>query len=241
MNRRVRSVITRSDVIIEVLDARFPELTRNREIEHLIKKKGKFLVFALNKADLVTKEWAEEWKKRLSKEAPVVFTSAKKRWGTRMLRDLIRSLTEKKPLYIGVVGFPNTGKSSLINVLVGRSSAGVSPKPGFTKGEQIIRLSKGVYLIDSPGDFDVKDEVIQLITGAKDPSKAVNPELTAELIIKNLNRYGDLPFSSLEEYAVKKRFLLKGGEPDLIRAAVDVIRRFQRGEFTKNYSWINEL
>ena len=241
LNKRLLRVLSQSDVVLEVLDARFPDLTRIRAVENYVKKKGKGLIFVLNKVDLVSKEYAEDWKKILSREAPTVFVSTKKRWGTRILRKTIKSLTEKRPLYVGVVGYPNVGKSSLINVLVGRHAAGVSPKPGFTRGEQLLKLARGIYLIDTPGVVDTDEETLLLLVGGKDPSRAKDPELAAHILLTNLHAMGELPYRDLEEYAKAKGFLLKGGEPDVRRAAIDLIRRFQRGEIGRSYEWMEEL
>jgi len=241
LGKRLTRVLSASDVILEVLDARFPDLTRIRSVENYVKRKGKGLIFVLNKVDLVPKEYAEDWKKILSKEFPTVFVSTKKRWGTRILRRTIRSISDKRPLYVGIVGYPNVGKSSLVNVLVGRHAAGVSPKPGFTRGEQLLRLSRGIYLIDTPGVVENRDETFLLLVGGLDPSRAKNPELAAHILLTNLHAMGELPFRDLSEYAREKGFLLKGGEPDIRRAAADIIRRFQRGELGKSYDWMKEL
>ena len=234
-------VLSQSDVILEVLDARFPDLTRIRGIERYVKGKGKGLIFVLNKVDLVPRDYAEDWKKLLSREAPTVFVSTKRRWGTGILRRTIKGMTSKRPLYVGVVGYPNVGKSSLINVLIGRGSAGVSPRPGFTRGEQILKLAKDIYLIDTPGVVDTKDETILLLVGGYDPSRARNPELAAHILLTNLHSMGEIEDSSLEDYARRKGFLLRGGEPDVRRAAIDLLRRFQRGEIGKSYEWMKDL
>lgn len=225
MKKALLSLLSSADIVLEVLDARFPELTRIREVERFVRRKGKFLVFVLNKTDLVGKERAEKIKKELKDEAPTVFVSAKNRWGTAILRKTIRSLTEKRPLYVCIVGYPNVGKSSLVNALVGHRVAGVSPRPGFTRGQQIIRLGKGVYLIDTPGVVENKDETFLLLIGGLDPHGAKNPEIAAEKILNLIDEN-----LTLEEYARAKKFMLKGGEPDVRRAAIDIILKFQRGQ-----------
>jgi len=83
--------------------------------------------------------------------------SAIYRKGSKKLREAIKRVGKKyEKAYIGVFGYPNTGKSSIVNILVGRRSAGTSPKPGFTKNLQIIKLSRKYYLIDSPGIVETK-------------------------------------------------------------------------------------
>jgi ribosome biogenesis GTPase A len=88
----------------------------------------------------------------------------KKRAGSRALRERIKieakRLKVKRGVQIAVIGYPNTGKSSLINFLIGRSSTPVSQQSGFTKGIQKLRLSTGIFLMDSPGVIpDAEDSV----------------------------------------------------------------------------------
>ena len=104
-----------------------------------------------------------------------------------------------------------------------------------------MKLARGIYLIDTPGVVDTDEETLLLLVGGKDPSRAKNPELAAHILLTNLHAMGELPYRDLEEYAKAKGFLLKGGEPDVRRAAIDLIRRFQRGEIGRSYEWMEEL
>ncbi len=237
----LREVLSRSNLILEVVDARFPDLTRVKMVERYAERTGKPLIIVLNKADLIPKEYAESWKKILSKDFPTVFVSTKERWGTRILRNTIKERRTHKPTYVGVVGYPNVGKSSLINVLVGRHVSGVSPRPGFTRGKQLVRLSRDVFLIDTPGVVENRDETFLLLVGGKDPSSSKNPELAAHILLTNLHAMGELPHKDLEEYAREKGFFLRGGIPDERRAAIDLLRRFQRGELSKTYDWLKNI
>jgi ribosome biogenesis GTPase A len=82
----VKKVIDISDIILEVLDARFVDKTRNFEIEDLIRAKGKKIIYVFNKADLVE---MEDLKKDL-KIKPYVFVSCKTGYGAKDLRDRIK-------------------------------------------------------------------------------------------------------------------------------------------------------
>jgi len=246
-----REVVDASDIVLEILDARFIEETRNKEIEEYIKKKQKRLIFVLNKADL-----AENIKKDLLMELyPYVFVSAKTRRGSKDLRNRIKIEAKKieKPISdigkvsIGVVGYPNTGKSSLINMLIGRHSARTAPEAGFTKGLQKLNLTSDIQLIDSPGIIPEK-EYSNILTekiskhakvGGRSYNQIKDPEMVIALIIKEYkgvleNHYNiqangnsDILF---EELGKRNGFLKKGGLVDENRTARFILREWQEGK-----------
>lgn len=91
----------------------------------------------MNKADLVPKEWAEEYKRR--SDVPVVFVSARERKGTGILRKEIKKLAkplleEKDKVKVALVGYPNVGKSTIINTLKGRRAVKTAPIPVTPRG-----------------------------------------------------------------------------------------------------------
>ena len=169
MNKKVKEIINKSDIILIVQDARI--LFKNKEIEEYCKRKGKKIIYVLNKADLVESE-------DLLQLYGDVYVSSRTRKGLRALRRKIKEIAKeinKDKIIIGVVGFPNTGKSSLINALRGKHVAATAPKPGKTKGPQLVKLSNRFYLLDSPGVFDIKDKELLAILGSYSPEKLENP------------------------------------------------------------------
>lgn len=245
---RVMSIIDRADLLLEVLDARFPEQTRNARLEQAIEAKGKKLVLVLNKSDLISKKKAKERKKSLEKEARIVFVSSRKKTGLNLLRKEIALVLKplKKKALVGVIGYPNTGKSSLINALAGRKAVRASIKAGLTRGEQFIRLKENLLLIDSPGIIPLaeSDEFRLILTLSKNPEQISDPEDAAlkllDLLLKekpeelekkySLKVKGLTAEKILEEIAFQKKRLLKGGLPDTKTIARQILMDYQKGK-----------
>ena len=243
----LRKIISNSDIIIQVLDARFPEETRNKEVEKEIENQGKKIIYVLNKSDLLSK-------KKKQKFSPYVYLSARQRRGSRDLRDKIKIASKKikKPLEenkinIGIIGYPNTGKSSLINLLVGKSSAGTGAEAGYTKGLQKIKLTEDILLIDSPGVIpqkeysSVKKEALAKHTkvGGRSYSQVKDPELVVSELMKEFRgifeKYYKIKSKNnseilLEELGRKKSFLKKGNEVDTDKTARLILKNWQEGK-----------
>ncbi|CAH7239071.1 guanine nucleotide-binding protein-like 3 [Phodopus roborovskii] len=174
--QELKKVIEASDVVLEVLDARDPLGSRCPQVEEAVVQSGhKRLILVLNKSDLVPKENLENWLNYLSKELPtVVFkasTNMKSRekkmlkvkkkvvpfqsklcCGKEALCKLLRSFQQScgKDIQVGVVGFPNVGKSSIINSVKQERICTVGVPMGLTRSMQIVPLDKQVTIIDSP-------------------------------------------------------------------------------------------
>jgi len=160
----MRDVVRISDIILEILDARFIEETRNLEVEEDILRKGKVLVYVFNKVDLVDKDELEaqipSWMR------PYVFISATENIGLRDIKARIKMEAKRilknwreadgddknrKRVHVGVIGYPNAGKSSVINFITRRGVAKTAKQAGFTKGMQKIRMSDDILILDTPG------------------------------------------------------------------------------------------
>jgi ribosome biogenesis GTPase A len=172
----VREMIRGSDVVVEVIDARFPNLSRTKKYENMVKRdRSKKLLIAMNKVDLVPNNIVQKWKSILEKEGiKVIATSARERLSTSVLRNSIISSVRKDFFYITAcfIGLPNTGKSSLINILKGRSSAPVAPVPGYTRALQVLRITTRLRIFDTPGVIPAKLSLAdQVLLGLIRPEK----------------------------------------------------------------------
>ena len=240
----LEKVIDVSDIILEVLDARFAREMQNKKIAKMVRDKGKKIIYVLNKSDLT--------RKRELGLNPKVFVSCKNRKGISELREKIKVEAAKilregefKRVHVGVIGQPNSGKSSLINLLIGKASAKTGAEAGFTKGIQKLRLSEDILLLDSPGvipidDYSMTSEkkiALQVKVGGRSYSQVKNPEVALNEIVKgNKKGFGvfyKIKFSDaedlIEKIGEKKGFLQKGGEVDFDRTARLILKDWQLG------------
>lgn len=246
------SIIDSSDIIVQILDARFPEETRNLKIEEKIKEKHKKIIYVFNKSDLIDKRKLKDY----NYLTPNISISCKSYQNIKGLRVLIKriSKTIKKPvnkdgsdkITVGIIGYPNTGKSSLINSLIGKSSAGVGSDAGFTRGIQKLKLSEDINLLDSPGvipreDYSTTDsQKIALLTklGGKSHSQIKEPEIVVNEIMKEFSKQIEKHYKIdsngdseklIEELGRKKNLIKKGGEVDGDKTARLILLDWQRG------------
>lgn len=155
----LHKVVDSSDVVIQVLDSRDPQGTRCRYVERLLAKRGahKQLVLLLNKCDLVPTWVTSRWLRILSREHPTLafHASVNHSFGKGALINVLRQLkklhADKKSISVGIVGYPNVGKSSVINTLRGKKVVNVAPVPGETKVWQYVTLYRQIFLVDCPG------------------------------------------------------------------------------------------
>ena len=232
----VKKVVKKSDIVLLVLDARFPEMSNHPELES--KAGGKPIIYVLNKCDLVSKEEVEKSKKLFRH---CVFISSKDHLGTTMLKKKIMEVARGEKVTVGVVGYPNTGKSSMINALRGRRGASTSAMSGHTKGKQLLKVSEKIYILDTPGvlPYMENDEIKLALIGAIDFSKVKEPDLVAQTLIEEktglvCEHYGvenegecdDI----LEAIALRYKKLKKKAEPDLDVTARMIIMDWQRGK-----------
>ena len=232
----VKDVVRISDIVLEVLDARFIEETRNLEVEKDILDKNKILVYVFNKSDLININEAKKslpgWMK------PYVFVSATKGIGLGNLKARIKmeakrilakgkNVKEKsvfdmniKRVQVGVIGYPNSGKSSVINFITRRGVAKTAKQAGWTKGMQKIRMSETILILDTPGvipDSKYSTEknsfAKDVKVGARTYSNVKNPE---DAVFYLMKEHTDI----IEEfYDVKAESAPKGVPPAQMASA----------------------
>jgi nuclear GTP-binding protein len=148
---------------------------------------------------------------------------------------------DKKNISVGFVGYPNVGKSSVINALKRKQVCKVAPIPGETKVWQYISLTKRIYLIDCPGIVydqgeSETDKVLKAVVRAE---RIPDPEIYIDAILKKTERkhiydvYGVRDWADYEDFikqvAERTGKLLKGGEPDINNVSKTIIMDWQRG------------
>ena len=186
------------DMSLVVLDARIPASSYNPDFERILAKKP--VIMVLNKRDLAderqTAQWLAEFRRR---GLGAVALNAQQTKGRQELMQQIMLTAEplfqeleargrrRRPVRVMVAGSPNTGKSTLINTLIGKSASKTGNKPGVTRGKQWVRVGEWVELLDTPGvlwpKFEQHSVAFRLAaTGAISPTVYDNYQVSLELI-----------------------------------------------------------
>lgn len=249
------------DGVLEVLDSRIPLSSRNPDFDNIFANKKRLIV--LNKADLadnkLMREWIDFYKSRGIDTIDICAT--KKNDKAKLIQFIKKSLEEriahnknrgiKKDIKLMIVGIPNSGKSTVINLLADQASAKTGNKPGVTRGQQIIRVTQSIVLLDTPGvlwpKFEDERQAMNLaLTGAIKEQVLDIWDLASFLVTKSPDRIKELikqrykldamtgdAVADITEIAKKRGFLIRGGEYDLERAAQMIITEFKNGKWGK--------
>jgi len=188
------------DVVLEITDARIPRTGRHPKLARWAGRKPVLLV--LNKVDLadpeVTRRWCEFFRQA---DQPVVLLNARSGEGRKQLLRCVRELRvgasrKRRALRLLAVGLPNVGKSSLLNRLAGARRARTGAAPGITRGEQWIRVSADLQLLDLPGILTptLDDPAVAwrlLVTGIVTPADVSVEAAALELLAYLAEHYPD--------------------------------------------------
>ena len=253
----VKKKIKLVDVVIELLDARAPLSSINENLEKIINNKKTLIV--LTKDDLAdpkqTKVWIEQLKKQYSQIitlnlknsgselilAKAVIALGKEKWEKQKAKGM-----KPQPIKAMILGVPNVGKSSLINRMAKRKVAGVQNKPGFTRGEQWIKVNQDFLLMDTPGilpmNYEDQQKATKLALIGSIREDILPNEVLVDYLLKFLKdkypnalkeRFEILEIkdkeSVLHQIANKRKLLDSTGQDDLLRAEFLLLKEFKDG------------
>lgn len=245
------------DVIIELLDARAPLSSVNEHLEKVTVNKKK--LYLITKSDLADNEQTKLWQKHFANQnnevlivdltnknsfkiiSQAIVRLGKSKWD----RDMARGM-KPQPIRTMIIGIPNVGKSSLINLLAQRKAAGVQNKPGYTRGEQWIRVNKDYLLLDTPGilpmNYDNKEKAINLaLVGSIREDILPNEDLVDALLDNLIKHYPNSlkerfdidDFSNhvitLQTIAKNRGLISNNNQLDIIKAQATLLKEFKDG------------
>ena len=160
--KQLKEQLKRVDVVLEVLDARIPFTSHHPQVKDWIGSKPKILV--INRVDMIPPNLKQAWQEWFElEEEQVYFTNAQKGKGIKQIvkaaKDAGKQMNQRRrdrgmrprPVRAVVIGFPNVGKSALINRLVGRKAVASARRAGVTKQLHWVRISDQIEMLDAPG------------------------------------------------------------------------------------------
>ena len=245
------------DIILEIIDARIPESSRNPMLAEIIGQKPRIII--MNKSDLADEDMNKAWVNKFrSENTKVLLMNSKEKINVnkiyQMTKDELKEKFDKnkeknienKIIRMMIVGIPNSGKSTFINNISKRKSANVGNRPGITKTKQWIKTNDNLELLDTPGvlwpKFDeetglnlsythaIKDEILNiedLTLKFLEKMQKDYPKLLQE-------RYGVDPdkkaLEIYEDIARKRGAITKGGDFDYTRTANLILTDFRSGK-----------
>ena len=257
--REIKEKLNLVDMVIELCDARAPKASINPVVKELVG--NKYYLKVMTKIDLADEKESQIFKEEYEKQnIPCVFVNLNNKDSikpiTNKIKEVARPIIEKdlkrglKPrnIRVMIVGIPNVGKSTLINLLAKRKSAGVGNMPGFTKAQKWVH-GDGFDLLDTPGILwpnlsnnnagiklaligCIKEEILptsDLIKVALDFLNENYPEL---LFNKYQIKYEDSN-SYLQEFAKAKGHLLKDNQLDTMRSSLLILNDLKNGKIGK--------
>lgn len=235
----LRAILRKCEIVIEVLDARDLLGTRVRRLEHWAGRER--LIKIANKIDLADKSIIDS----IDKKEYIVINS-KSNYKNKEREKIINKILamEKERPRVLVVGYPNVGKSTIINLLAGREVARATPIAGTTTNIQWIRLPHEILLMDTPGVFPEMERRSELlrkgainVDGLKDFEyyglKLAKKCLEDKKLLIWVTEYFDIEINSsddaeklIEKIALRRGWLLKGGIVNIIEACKALLRAY---------------
>lgn len=242
-----KQVVEAADVVLYVLDARDPNGTRSKEVEQMVMAAdagSKRMIFILNKIDLVPPPVLRDWLVHLRRSFPTLPLRASKPAanaktfdhrelsikGTsetlfKALKTFAESRQLKRSVKVGIIGYPNVGKSSVINALTsrmgGRSACPTGAEAGVTTSLREVKLDNKLKLIDSPGivfpnapenakTSKVEQQARLVLLNAIPPKEIEDPVPAVTLLLKRLSKSEELFQKLMDVYGLPPLHVVNG-------------------------------
>lgn len=256
--RQVAENLKLVDIVIELLDARIPVSSRNPMINQIIGAKPRMVILnKADLADeQATRQWVASFADRGISAVTVNSINGQgmnlvPKVGKDLAQSIMAARSAKgirpRAIRAMILGIPNVGKSSFINRLTGGNRAKTGDKPGVTRGPQWVRVNPEFELLDTPGilwpKFEDPEVGVKLaVTGAVSDLVTDVEELAVRLLelivlvkpeaLSQRYKVADVVgkgVKGLEEIGRRRGYLIHGGEVDLSKAAVLVLKEFREG------------
>lgn len=254
--RMIEADLKLVDAVVEIVDSRIPESSRNPVINELVG--GKPRIMLLNKCDYADERITEQWKRFYQGQGYAVLCcdcrSGKgiKSFVPLLKKELSAVLQRRREkgmigraLRIMVLGIPNVGKSSFINRMANSKKTAVGDRPGVTRGKQWVTIDKEVELLDMPGILWPKFEDTAVAERLAFTGAIKDEVLDTEALAESLGEYlrENYPDRLSERYKLKslegniceliaraRGMIVSGGEADTERAAAALLDEFRGGK-----------
>lgn len=251
--KEIKKLLPEIDVVIEILDARIPFSSQNPLLMEFAAYKPSIKV--LNKTDLSDPELVKKWQEYLEQNDNIktIALSAKQPEQLKKILDLCRQMIPNKGehqfITAMIMGIPNVGKSTIINILAGRIVAKTGNEPAVTKGQQRIKISEDITFFDTPGmlwpRIGHENWALRLaITGAIKETAMTHEDIAFYLIGYLMKKYpqvlkqrfeieqlADDEYTILEQIGAKRGCIKSRGLLDLHKVSSIVIHEYRAGNF----------
>ncbi|KAH7671141.1 GTP-binding protein ribosome biogenesis protein [Dioscorea alata] len=245
------------DVVIEVRDARIPMATSHPQMDSWLGNRKKILV--LNREDMISTADRNAWANYFARQGiKAVFSNGQLGMGAMKLGRLAKSMAIgvnvkrrakgllPRPVRAGIVGYPNVGKSSLINRLLKRRMCPAAPRPGVTRELKWVRFGKDLELLDSPGiiPMRISDQAAAIKLAICDDigERSYDVVDVAAILVQTLTRHPEVGSGKLfNRYNIDadifggrmflEKLALQLFNGDVSQAAFRVLTDFRKGKF----------
>lgn len=261
--REIKEKLKLVDIVLEVRDARAPLASGNKAMEETLRQKSRLII--LNKVNLADPKMIHQWEEWFKKQGePFIFIDCFDKGSMKKVMVMARSIVEQKrkesnpdyeykaKLKLMIIGLPNTGKSTIINMLANRSATKTADRPGQTQVQQWIVIDKDLDLLDTPGvmppSLAKEEHGLWLSALHAIPDDIVGEELPARFLVEFLKEKNSKDFKErykleeldslsvediLQKIAILRGCIRQKGLPDLERVYKLILLDFRKGELGK--------